>query len=169
MIELQDGLESHDKPINMIALEIEQEIKSKQVKPKSKRKMGSKAQSQSTKKNLSSSDIAKRNLIKTWKALADETKDLKEQMREKMKRQKAMEEMILQSMKRNNIGALDLKSSGGRLLYRRKTSKGSLGNRDITKLLADHLKSETKAAEVMKYLDEHRGSKVKESLLYETE
>ena len=30
--------------------------------------MGSKAQSQSTKKNLSSSDIAKRNLIKTWKA-----------------------------------------------------------------------------------------------------
>jgi hypothetical protein len=38
MIELQDGLESHDKPINMIALEIEQEIKSKQVKPKSKRK-----------------------------------------------------------------------------------------------------------------------------------
>ena len=109
------------------------------------------------------------NLIKTWKALADETKDLKEQMREKMKRQKAMEEMILQSMKRNNIGALDLKSSGGRLLYRRKTSKGSLGNRDITKLLADHLKSETKAAEVMKYLDEHRGSKVKESILYETE
>jgi hypothetical protein len=109
------------------------------------------------------------NLIKTWKALADETKDLKEQLREKMKRQKAMEEMILQSMKRNNIGALDLKSSGGRLLYRRKTSKGSLGNRDITKLLADHLKSETKAAEVMKYLDEHRGSKVKESLLYETE
>ena len=87
------------------------------------------------------------NLIKTWKALADETKDLKEQMREKMKRQKAMEEMILQSMKRNNIGALDLKSSGGRLLYRRKTSKGSLGNRDITKLLADHLKSETKAAD----------------------
>jgi hypothetical protein len=109
------------------------------------------------------------NLIKTWKALADDTKDLKEQLREKMKRQKAMEEMILQSMKRNNIGALDLKSSGGRLLYRRKTSKGSLGNRDITKLLADHLKSETKAAEVMKYLDEHRGSKVKESLLYETE
>lgn len=109
------------------------------------------------------------NLIKTWKALADETKDIKEQMREKMKRQKALEEMILQSMKRNNIGALDLKSSGGRLLYRRKTSKGSLGNRDITKLLADHLKSETKAAEVMKYLDEHRGSKVKESLLYENE
>ena len=109
------------------------------------------------------------NLIKTWKALVDETKELKDQMREKMKRQKALEEMILQSMKRNNIGALDLKSSGGRILYRRKTSKESLGNKNIQRLLSEHLKSETKAAEVMKYFEEHRGSKVKESLLYETE
>jgi len=109
------------------------------------------------------------NLIKTWKALADETKELKDQMREKNKRQKALEEMILQSMKRNNIGALDLKSSGGRILYRRKTSKESLGNKNIQRLLAEHLKSETEAAEVMKYFEEHRGSKVKESLLYETE
>ncbi len=109
------------------------------------------------------------NLIKTWKALADETKELKDQMREKTKRQKALEEMILQSMKRNNIGALDLKSSGGRILYRRKTSKESLGNKNIQRLLGEHLKSETKAAEVMKYFEEHRGSKVKESLLYETE
>jgi hypothetical protein len=109
------------------------------------------------------------NLIKTWKTLVDETKELKDQMREKSKRQKALEEMILQSMKRNNIGALDLKSSGGRILYRRKTSKESLGNKNIQRLLSEHLKSETKAAEVMKYFEEHRGSKVKESLLYETE
>ena len=72
-------------------------------------------------------------------------------------------------MKRNKIGALDLKNTGGRILYRRKTSKESLGNKNIQRLLAEHLKSETKAAEVMKYFDEHRGSKVKESLLYETE
>ena len=109
------------------------------------------------------------NLIKTWKALVDETKELKDQMREKTKRQKALEEMILQSMKRNNIGALDLKNSGGRILYRRKTSKESLGNKNIQRLLSEHLKSETKAAEVMKYFEEHRGSKGKESLLYETE
>ena len=37
-------------------------------KPKSKRKMGSKAKGESTTKNVSSSDIAKKNLIKTWKA-----------------------------------------------------------------------------------------------------
>jgi hypothetical protein len=48
------------------------------------------------------------NLIKTWKTLQDETKELQAAMREKKTRLKAMEEMILQSMKRNNIGALDL-------------------------------------------------------------
>lgn len=107
------------------------------------------------------------NLIKTWKTLQDETKELQAAVREKKTRQKALEEMILQSMKRNNIGALDLKSSGGRILYRRKTSKESLGNKNLAKLLAEALKSEQKANEALKYIDEHRGNKVKESLLYE--
>jgi Family of unknown function (DUF5760) len=108
-------------------------------------------------------------LIKSWKTLIDETKDLKEQIREKSKRLKAMEEMILQSMKRNNIGALDLRNSGGRILYRRKSSKETLGPKNLGKLLAEHLKSETKAAEILKYLDEHRGTKTKESIEYEAE
>jgi hypothetical protein len=109
------------------------------------------------------------NLIKTWKTLQDETKELQAAMREKKTRLKAMEEMILQSMKRNNIGALDLKSSGGRILYRRKASKESLGTKNLSKLLAEALKSEQKATEALKYIDEHRGSKTKESLYYEAE
>lgn len=109
------------------------------------------------------------NLIKTWKTLQDETKELQAAMREKKTRLKAMEEMILQSMKRNNIGALDLKSSGGRILYRRKASKESLGTKNLAKLLAEALKSEQKATEALKYIDEHRGSKTKESLYYEQE
>ena len=109
------------------------------------------------------------NLIKAWKTLQDETKELQAAMREKKTRLKAMEEMILQSMKRNNIGALDLKSSGGRILYRRKASKESLGTKNLAKLPAEALKSEQKATEALKYIDEHRGSKTKESLYYEQE
>jgi hypothetical protein len=75
--------------------------------------------------------------------------------------------MILRIMKKNNIGALDLSSSGGRLLYRRQTSKGSLAQKDMVRLLGEHLKSEQKAAEAIQYITEHRGSKVKESILYE--
>jgi hypothetical protein len=109
------------------------------------------------------------NLIKTWKTLQDETKALQSALRENKTRLKAMEEMILQSMKRNNIGALDLKSSGGRILYRRKASKESLGTKNLAKLLSEALKSEQKATEALKYIDEHRGSKMKESLYYEQE
>lgn len=109
------------------------------------------------------------NLITTWKNLNAEVREINESKREKTKRLKALEEMILQSMKRNNIGALDLQNSGGRILYRRKQAKESLGPKNLGKLLTEYMKSEQKANEVLKYLDEHRGSKVKESLLYETD
>lgn len=109
------------------------------------------------------------NLIKTWKTLSDETKELQASVREKKTRLKALEEMILQSMKKNNIGALDLHKTGGRILYRRKTSKESLGQKNLAKLLGEALKSEKVAADALKYVEEHRGSKVKESLLYEAE
>jgi hypothetical protein len=34
-------------------------------------------------------------------------------------------------------------------------------------MLTQHLKSDTAAAEALKYIGEHRGAKVKESLMYE--
>ena len=109
------------------------------------------------------------NLIHTWKTLLDETKELQATLREKKVRLKALDEMILQSMKRNNVGALDLKKSGGRVIYRRKAMKGGLGQKDMARLIGEALKSEQEGSKVMKYIDEHRGTKVKESLLYEND
>lgn len=106
-------------------------------------------------------------VIKTWRELMKETDDLSAALKEKKKRKIALEEMILRIMKKNNIGALDLQSSGGRLLYRRQTTKGSLGQKDLVRLLGEHMKSEQRAAEAIQYITEHRGSKVKESILYE--
>jgi hypothetical protein len=108
-----------------------------------------------------------RQIIITWRELEAEASDLSQQVREKKKRQKALEEMILRIMKKYNIGALDLKGSGGRLLYRRQTTKTSLNPKTLVGLLSEHLKSETAAADAIKYINEHRGSKVRESLLYE--
>jgi Family of unknown function (DUF5760) len=110
-----------------------------------------------------------KTLIKTWRELEDESADLRAQIREKTKRQKALEEMILRIMKKHNIGALDLKGSGARLLYRRSTTKETLNLKTLTGLLSGALKSETAAADAIKYITEHRGSKVRESLFYEKE
>lgn len=106
-------------------------------------------------------------VIRTWRELQKETDELNAALKEKKKRKIALEEMILRIMKKNNIGALDLQSSGGRLLYRRQTTKGSLAQKDLVRLLGEHLKSEQKATEAIQYITEHRGSKVKESILYE--
>lgn len=106
-------------------------------------------------------------MIKNWKELHGEVATLKEQVREKSKRVKVMEEMILRIMKKNNIGALDLNNSGGRLLYRRQNSKAGLSPKTLMALLTDHLKSEQKAADALKFITEHREARVRESLLYE--
>jgi hypothetical protein len=108
-----------------------------------------------------------RQIIVTWRELETETDTLMQRVRENKKRQKALEEMILRIMKKYNIGALDLKGSGGRLLYRRQTTKTGLNAKTLTGLLAQHLNSETAAAEAIKYINEHREARVRESLLYE--
>ena len=66
-------------------------------------------------------------------------------------------------------GALDLTGSGGRLLLRRQTSKATLNPKTLADLLSKHLKSETAAADALKFITEHRETKMRESLLYERE
>lgn len=107
------------------------------------------------------------SIISNWKEIGAEIKTLNEEVREKRKRLKVMEEMILRIMKKHNIGALDLKGSGGRILYRRSSSKGGINDKILFGLLSEHLKSETNAAAAVKYITEHRETKSKESLIYE--
>lgn len=107
------------------------------------------------------------SIIKEWKETSEQIRTLNEQVREKRKRVKVQEEMILRIMKKHNIGALDLKGSGGRILYRRSTSKGGMNEKLLFGLLSQHMKSETAAADAIKYITEHREVKAKETLLYE--
>jgi len=106
-------------------------------------------------------------IIKTWRDLNKETSVLKEQVREKTKRMKALEEMILRIMKKHNLGALDLKESGGRILYRRSSSKMGLTPKNLQGLLSTHLKSEEAATTAMKFISDNRTATVRESILYE--
>ena len=107
-----------------------------------------------------------RQIIVTWRELEGEVSVLSAQVREKNKRKKALEEMILRIMKKYNIGALDLKS-GGRLLHRKQTTKAALNPKALTGLLSTHLKSETAAAEAIKYINDNRAARPRESILYE--
>ncbi len=108
-------------------------------------------------------------IVQEWRRLYEEIADLNQQAREKRKRVKILEEIVLKTMKVNNIGALDLKNSGGRILYDKKEAKETLNPKTIHKLLAEHMKSEEKATEALKYIVENRGTKEREKLVLEKE
>jgi hypothetical protein len=83
------------------------------------------------------------------------------------KSQKALEEVIMRVMKKHQIGALDLKASNGRLLYKKRQSKGPLSQKSLHDILAEHLKSDEAADKAVKFIDEKRGVKTMETLTFE--
>jgi hypothetical protein len=102
-----------------------------------------------------------------WRRLKEECDEAKQHLREKGKKMKALEEVILRIMKNHNIGALDLKNSGGRVLFKKQKRQAGLGQKNMVKLMSQHLQSEEKANDLMKYIQEHREIVMKESIAYE--
>jgi hypothetical protein len=102
-----------------------------------------------------------------WRRLKEECDEAKQHLREKGKKMKALEEVILRIMKNHNIGALDLKNSGGRVLFKKQKRQAGLGQKNMVKLMSQHLQSEEKANDLMKYIQEHREVVMKESIAYE--
>jgi len=106
-------------------------------------------------------------MITAWKLVQTESLALQQQIREKKTRQKALEEVIMRVKKKHQIGALDLKASNGRLLYKKRQSKGPLSQKSLHDILAEHLKSEDAADKAVKFIDEKRGVKTMETLTFE--
>ena len=107
-------------------------------------------------------------VVTEWRRINDEISQHRQQASEKTKRAKVLEGLIMNIMKQQNLGALDLKNSGGRILYEKQQRKSGLNPKVIQKLLTEHMKDETKAAEALKYINEHREAITKEKLAYET-
>jgi len=114
------------------------------------------------------------NLLTEWKKIQEdkhkliaEKKLINERISEQDTRAAAMQTMILSIMKKNSIGALDLKSSNARALYKRRVIKAPIGKKDMKKYLAEHLKSDDEAKKLLEFLDKKRDTTVRESLAYE--
>ena len=102
-----------------------------------------------------------------WRRIKDNCDEWKQQLKENNKKLKALEDVIMRIMKNHNIGALDLKNSGGRVLFRKQKRQSALGKKNMFKLMAEQLQSEEKATKLLTYLQEHREVVTKESILYE--
>lgn len=115
------------------------------------------------------------NLLTEWKKiqeekskLLDEKKKVSERIREQDKRAEAMQGMILSIMKKNSIGALDMKSSNARALYKKRVIKSPLGIKEMKKYFNEHFKEDPeKGKKLLEFLDTKRDTTIKESLVYE--
>ena len=113
-------------------------------------------------------------LLTEWKKIQEERhklvedkKRINERIREQETRAEAMQGMIVSIMKKNSIGALDLKSSNARALYKKRVIKAPIGKKEMKKYLAEHLKSDDEAKKLLEFLDKKRDTTVRESLVYE--
>jgi hypothetical protein len=102
-----------------------------------------------------------------WRRLKEENDTRKIQVREANTKMKALEDIIVRVMKSHNIGALDLKNSGGRVLFKKQKRQAGLGQKTMERLIAEHLESQEKAQHLMNYIKEHREVVTKESIHYE--
>ena len=102
-----------------------------------------------------------------WRRLKEEKDTLSQQLREKNTKMKALEKIILAVMKSHNIGALDLKNSGGRVFFKTKKTQASVGQKGMLKLIGDYLKSAEEATKLMDFVQAQRPVLVKESIHYE--
>ena len=107
------------------------------------------------------------NAITEWRKLNSAMEELRHEIREKKKHADVLEEYILRIMKKNDIGALDLKNTGGRILYKKVNRTVGIGAKNLEKLAAEHFKDETKAQEFIKFLNDKKEKVVAESLAYE--
>jgi hypothetical protein len=102
-----------------------------------------------------------------WRRLKVENDAVRDAVRERTKKMKALEEIILRVMKSHNIGALDLKNSGGRVLFNKQKRQVGLNQKTMSKLVSEYLQSNDAANELMKYIQDHREVKIVESIRYE--
>ena len=78
------------------------------------------------------------NMIKQWRDLKVQMKTLEENISEKKKHFKVLDTVIMRQMKRFNIGALDLQSSGGRIRYDKKKVQAGLNSKSLEQMLKDY-------------------------------
>jgi len=102
-----------------------------------------------------------------WRRLKEDNDARKRDVREANTKMTALEKVILAVMKSHNIGALDLKNSGGRVFFKTKKTQGAIGQKTMVKYIGDYLKSAEEATKLIDYLQSQRPVLVKESIHYE--
>ncbi len=106
-------------------------------------------------------------VVQEWKRIHDEMEQYSQQVRERKKKIKTLETIIMHTMKKFNIGALDLKSSGGRILYKKQEKKANIPPKNLKNILTEHFQDERTAQEAVEFIETKREPVTKEKIAFE--
>lgn len=105
--------------------------------------------------------------LRQWYSSFEAIEKAKQNIKEETARMKTLESLIVSMMRNHAIGALDMSSTGGRVVYKKDKRIAPVSKKDMLTLLAEHQQSDEKAREIMDFIDQHKTIVWRESLSYE--
>jgi hypothetical protein len=103
------------------------------------------------------------NNIKEWIKIDNEISQLKNEIKERNNKKKALTEGLVTVMKTNQIDCFDI--NGGALVYKKNTVKKPISAKTLLAALQEYYKDDTKIAEdLTKFVLDNREEQVKESI-----
>lgn len=105
--------------------------------------------------------------LRQWYASFEAIEKAKQSIKEETARMKTLETLVVNMMRNHAIGALDMSSTGGRVIYKKDKRLAPVTKSQMLTILAEHQQSEDKAKEIMEFIDKHKTTVWRESLSYE--
>jgi hypothetical protein len=107
------------------------------------------------------------NTLRQWYTSFENIEKAKQNIKEETARMKTLEGMVVSMMKNHAIGALDMSSTGGRVIYKKDKRTAPVSKVQMMTILTEHQQSEDKAREIMEFIDKHKTIVWTERLGYE--
>lgn len=105
------------------------------------------------------------NAIKEWVKIDNEIKTLQTELKSRKVRQQKVSELLMETMKKENIDGVDLNNGKDQLCYTKRTVKKPITKTVLLNILSKYYQQDTtKAFEVNTFIFENREEVIKESI-----
>jgi hypothetical protein len=106
------------------------------------------------------------NAIKEWVKLDNEIKALQSELKTRKNKQKKVADLLMETMKNENIDGVDLNNGKEQLCYSKRTVKKPITKTILLNILSKYYNGDSeKASEVNTFILENRGENIKESII----
>ena len=103
------------------------------------------------------------NNVKSWISLDDKIKSLGKELKEARLEKKQITDLLLDTMKNNEIDCFDL-AGGNKLIYQKTKTKKTLSKKHLLEAIKEFTKNEAQAKTMSEYILNSREDQVKENI-----